>query len=199
MSRLIAFKIVATVVTCALLLFQLVIWKKLAPRVARSRFRKIIRVAYFAMVFAGQSVMWFAVLIPGRGLTTTLPDWYLPIHGALLGINYAHFFWLLPLALLWLIGSILTRLTARLPIRTVESGPGKENTDEISRSDFLKSGASTLAVGVNLLPTATSAATISGMFLGSREIWVNEKQINIKNLHEDLKGLRILQISTSVN
>ena len=187
MSRIILFKIVATVITVTLLLFQIVIWKKLAPYVDRTRFRKTIRLSYFMLVFAGQSIMWFAVLFPGRGINFTLPGWYLPLHGVLLAINYAHFVWMLPLGLLWLVGMAWRRL--RRKQQPVESAAG------VSRADFLKRAAGAATVGLNLVPAVTSAAAISGMFLGSREIWVNEKPIAIAGLHEDLKGLRILQIS----
>jgi hypothetical protein len=187
MSRIILFKIVATVITVTLLLFQIVIWKKLAPYVDRTRFRKTIRLSYFMLVSAGQSIMWFAVLFPGRGINFTLPGWYLPLHGVLLAINYAHFVWMLPLGLLWLVGMAWRRL--RRKQQPVESAAG------VSRADFLKRAAGAATVGLNLVPAVTSAAAISGMFLGSREIWVNEKPIAIAGLHEDLKGLRILQIS----
>lgn len=188
MSKLIVFKIVATVITLTLLLFQIAIWKKLSPHVSRLRARKYIRIAYFAMVAAGQSVMWFAALIPGRGIDFTLPQWYLPIHSVLLGINYAHFAWLLPLGFLWLLGMAWQRLR-RQPAERTNSGNG------VSRADFLKKAATTAGIGINLLPAATSTAAISGMFLGSREIWVKETPVRINGLHDDLKGLRILQIS----
>lgn len=188
MSRLIIFKLVAAVITLTLLLFQIVIWKKLSPYVSRLRFRKYIRIAYFAMVAAGQSIMWFAVLSPGRGIDYTLPQWYLPIHSILLGINYAHFAWLLPLGFLWVLGMLWQRLR-RPPTDDTSTGLG------VSRADFIQKAATVLGVGVNLLPAATSAAAISGMFLGSREIWVKEVAIRIEGLHDDLKGIRILQIS----
>lgn len=187
MSRLIIFKIVATVITLTLLLFQIVIWKKISPYVSRTRARGYIRIAYFLMVFAGQSVMWFAVLTPGRGIDSTLPQWYLPVHGVLLSINYSHFVWLLPLSIFWLVGMVASRVR-RKPA-------AQQNAEGVSRAEFLSKAATTIGIGVNLLPAATSAAAISGMFLGSREIWVKEVPITISGLHDDLKGLRVLQIS----
>lgn len=191
MNRVIVFKLVFTTITLALLLFQIVIWKKIAPRFSTSKRFKIYRALYFSVLFISQSILWFAILTPGRGISGAFPEWYLPIHRVLLAINYSHFFWLLPLSSLWLIGMILKRLFRRSPL----VDPDREHSDGVSRGDFLRKAAGAASLGLNLLPAATSAAAISGMFLGSREIWVNEKRIQIKNLHDDLKGLRCAQLS----
>ena len=74
----------------------------------------------------------------------------------------------------------------------MERGQGGE---VLSRADFFKRAAGAAAFGINLVPTVTTVGAISGMFLGSREIWVNEKQITLNHLHDDLKGLRVVQIS----
>lgn len=189
MGRIIAFKIVVAVITLTLLTFQYVIWQKLASSFAASTTIGRLRVCYWLFVGAGQTVMWFAVLYPGRGPATTLPEWYQPVHGMLLAINYSHFVWLLPLGAVWLLGMVLRRLQrvrpAHLPL--AEAGT--------SRSDFLRRAMGTAAFGMNLLPAATSVTAISGIFLGSREITVMQKQFRINGLHDDLKGLRFVQIS----
>ncbi len=191
MTRLLVFKLIFTVVTVTLLLFQVVIWKKISPKIMAWRYGKVFRVMYFAMVVAGQSVLWIGVFYPGRGMATSFPEWYEPIHRVLLAINYSHFFWVLPLSLLWLIGMGVSRLR-RHTAHTQAAGPAEAG---VSRAEFLKRAAGAAALGVNLVPAATTVGAISGMFLGSREIWVNEKQIRLNNLHDDLKGLRIVQIS----
>jgi len=187
------FKLIFAVVTITLLLFQIVIWKKISPSLMQRRFGRIFRAFYFAMVFAGQSVLWIAVFYPGRGVATAFPDWYEPIHRVLLAINYSHFFWVLPLGFLWLAGMIMQRVR-RAPAKA-EQAADSNKSSAVSRHDFLRKAAGALSLGINFLPTATTAAAISGMFLGSREIWVNEKHIRLNNLHDDLKGLRIVQIS----
>lgn len=191
MTRLLVFKLIFTVLTVTLLLFQIVIWKKISAKVLAWRFGRIFRALYFTMVFAGQSVLWVGVFYPGRGMATSFPDWYEPIHRVLLAINYSHFFWVLPLGFLWLIGMVVKRFRggANGAVLAPPQGEG------ISRADFFKRAAGAAAFGVNLVPAVTTVGAISGMFLGSREIWVNEKQITLNNLHNDLKGLRVVQIS----
>lgn len=188
MSRIIAFKIVLTVIALILLVFQITIWKKLAPHIRAFRLYGILRVIYFGMVFACQAILWIAIAYPGRGIATEFPEWYNPIHKVLLAINYSHAIWILPLALVWLIGMGLKRLG-------LDPAPSQDESSAVSRSDFLRRAAGIAATGINLVPMATSVAAISGMFRGSREIWVNEKKITIKNLHDDLKGIRFVQIS----
>ncbi|MFO1472214.1 MAG: metallophosphoesterase [Turneriella sp.] len=190
MTRLLVFKLIFVVITVTLLLFQVVIWKKISPRVLAWRFGKSFRALYIAMVLAGQSVLWVGIFYPGRGMATSFPEWYEPIHRVVLAINYSHFFWVLPLGVLWLIGLVLKRTSLFAP--DLHQGQ-KENA--ISRADFFKRAAGAAAFGVNLVPAATTVGAISGMFLGSREIWVNEKQVKLNQLHDDLKGLRIVQIS----
>lgn len=209
MNRIIAFKIFSTLITLTLLVFQITIWKKLSPRIQGFRLFRIFRIIYFSMVFVCQSILWIAIVYPGRGIASAFPEWYIPIHKILLAINYSHAIWILPIALLWLVGMVLSRLrnggvfasassdlkTGRTPDDTGgEARPGSLPT-EVSRSDFLRRAAGIAATGINLIPMATSAAAISGMFRGSREIWVNEKSITIRNLHDDLKGIRLVQIS----
>lgn len=196
MNRLLLFKLLFTVITLTLLIFQIVIWKKISPAVQKLRFGKVIRGIYFAMVFAGQSVLWVAVFYPGRGITATFPEWYEPIHRVILAINYSHFFWVLPLGALWLAGILVRRLAkfVRRSDTTVPATP-VELADQVSRADFFRKAFGAAAVGINFLPSATTAVAISGMFLGSRQIWVNEKEVRIANLHDDLKGLRFVQIS----
>ncbi len=189
MTRLLVFKLIFAVVTVTLLLFQIVIWKKISPKILSWRFGKISRALYFAMVFAGQSVLWIGVFYPGRGLATSFPEWYEPIHRVVLAINYSHFFWILPIGVLWLIGMVLKRIPVAHEFIHGQRG------SNISRADFFKRAAGAAAFGVNLIPAATTVGAISGMFLGSREIWVNEKQITLNHLHDDLKGLRVVQIS----
>ncbi|MBS0619454.1 MAG: metallophosphoesterase [Spirochaetes bacterium] len=191
MSRLIVFKLVFAVITIALLAFQVAIWKKIKPKISASTRYKLYRFLYYAMVISSQTLMWVGVFYPGRGLATTYPEWYEPIHRVLLAITYSHAFWLFPLALFWLLGMGLKRiLSPRLPLLKE-----KGIEDEVSRADFLRKAGGAALTGINLLPAVTSVAAISGMFLGSREIWVNQKTIRIKNLHDDLKGLKIAQIS----
>jgi len=214
MTRLLVFKLIFTVVTVTLLLFQIVIWKKISAKVLSWRFGKVLRAIYFAMVFTGQSVLWIGIFYPGRGMATSFPEWYEPIHRVVLAINYSHFFWVLPLGFVWLVGMVLRHLTSSpSPQRgegsqsaiaqdakesnpplsmSMERGPGGE---VISRVDFFKRVAGAAAFGINLVPAATTVGAISGMFLGSREIWVNEKQIKLNQMHDDLKGLRVVQIS----
>ncbi|GAB4425629.1 MAG: metallophosphoesterase [Turneriella sp.] len=188
MGRVIAFKVIVAVITLTLLAFQYVIWKKIASRLAEGKAMRRTRVAYWLFVGAGQVVMWFAVLYPGRGPATTLPEWYQPLHGVLLAINYSHFFWLMPLGVIWLMGILFRRLQRARPEKTeAETG--------MSRSDFLRRALGAAAFGVNLLPAATSVTAISGIFLGSREITIMAKEIRIAGLHDDLKGLRLVQIS----
>jgi predicted MPP superfamily phosphohydrolase len=196
MTRLIAFKLLFTAITVALLLFEIVIWKKLSPRFKKSKRFKAYRILYFSMVAVSQSVLWFAILYPGRGLTTPFPEWYIPVHKILLAINYSHFFWLLPISVLWLLGMILKRVFRLVRAKpTPESIHHSSDKEGVSRADFLRKTGGAASVALNLIPAATSAAAISGMFLGSREIWVNEKPIRIRNLHDDLKGLKLVQIS----
>lgn len=189
MNRLLVFKLIFTVVTVTLLLFQIVIWKKISPAIARTRFPRIFRIAYFAMVAAGQSILWIGLLYPGRGIATSFPEWYEPIHRVLLAINYSHAIWLLPLGAIWLIGIGLKRIPIAHELIHRQSGSA------VSRAAFLTKAAGAAAVAVNLIPAATSVAAISGMFLGSREIWLNQREVVLNNLHNDLKGLRVLQIS----
>ncbi len=189
MGRVIAFKVVVAIITLTLLAFQYVIWKRISSRLAAGNVLSRLRVGYWLFVGAGQAVMWFAVLYPGRGLLTTLPDWYQPVHGALLAINYSHFVWLLPLGFFWLIGIVYGRL------RQTQSAQPSVLEAGMSRSQFLRSALGTAAFGVNLLPAATSVTAISGIFLGSREITVIPKEIHLRGLHDDLKGLRVVQIS----
>lgn len=191
MTRLIVFKLIFTAITLSLLLFQIVIWKKIAPHVQKSKRYKIYRGIYFAMVFVSQSILWIGIFYPGRGIASAFPEWYIPIHKVLLAINYSHFFWLLPVSLLWLLGMILKRVFKGAPL----VDPDHEHSDGFTRGDFLRKAAGAASLGLNFLPAATSAAAISGMFFGSREIWVNEKSIKIRNLHDDLKGLRVAQLS----
>lgn len=189
MGRVIVFKIVFTIITLALLAFQFVIWKKISARFADGKTVSRLRVLYWLFVGAGQSVMWFSVLYPGRGPATTLPEWYQPLHGALLAINYAHFVWLLPLGFFWLVRIVYSRL------RRTESARAAVANAGLSRADFLRHALGTAALGVNLLPAATSVSAISGIFLGSREITVMPKEIHLEGLHDDLRGLRLVQIS----
>jgi predicted MPP superfamily phosphohydrolase len=189
MGRVIAFKVVVAVITLTLLAFQYVIWKKTASRFAEGRMLRRVRLAYWLFVGAGQAVMWFAVLYPGRGLATTLPEWYQPLHGVLLAINYSHAFWLLPLGFFWLIGILWRRLRSDKP---VAQAAGER---AVSRAEFLQRALGATAFGVNLLPAATSVTAISGIFLGSREITLMPKTIRLAGLHDDLRGLRIVQIS----
>jgi len=190
MNRVIVFKLVFVAITIALLAFQLVIWKKIKQRIVASARYKLYRFLYYAMVVSSQTLLWVGVIYPGRGIATTYPEWYEPIHRVLLAITYSHAFWLFPLSIFWLLGMLLKRLTPRPPLLK-ERGP----RGEVSRADFLRKAGGAALTGINLLPAATSVAAISGMFLGSREIWVNHKTIRIKNLHDDLKGLKIAQIS----
>ncbi len=191
MNRVIAFKLIFATITLSLLFFQIVIWKKISARFAASKRFKIYRAVYFTILVVCQSILWFAIVYPGRGLTGAFPEWYIPIHKVLLAINYSHFIWLLPISVLWLLAMILKRIFKGAPVMD----PDREHSDGMSRGDFLRKAGGVAALGINLLPAATSAVAISGMFLGSREIWVNEKQIKIKNLHDDLKGLKAVQLS----
>ena len=118
------FKLIFSVVTITLLLFQIVIWKKLSPRILLWRFGKVFRALYFSMVFAGQSILWVGVLYPGRGIATSFPEWYEPIHRVLLAINYSHFFWVLPLGFFWLIGMVVRRLRNPPPLHIYGEGAG---------------------------------------------------------------------------
>ena len=115
MTRLLVFKLIFVVITVTLLLFQVVIWKKISPRVLAWRFGKSFRALYIAMVLAGQSVLWVGIFYPGRGMATSFPEWYEPIHRVVLAINYSHFFWVLPLGVLWLIGLVLKRTSLFAP------------------------------------------------------------------------------------
>lgn len=189
MGRVIVFKIVFAIITLTLLAFQYVIWKKIASRFTDDKTLRRLRVVYWLFVGAGQSVMWFSVLYPGRGPATTLPEWYQPLHGVLLAINYSHFAWLLPLGFFWLAGIVYSRINRTKSARPAVAEAG------ISRSEFLRSALGATAFGVNLLPAATSVTAISGIFLGSREIAVMPKEIRLNGLHDDLKGLRLVQIS----
>ncbi len=190
MGRVIIFKIILAIITLTLLAFQYVIWKKIASRFSDDTTVRRLRAAYWLFVGAGQLVMWFAVLYPGRGPETTLPEWYQPLHGALLAINYSHFFWLLPLGLFWLAGIVYCKFRSQ-----ATSNQPAVSGEAVSRSEFLRRALGTAAFGVNLLPAATSVTAISGIFLGSKEIAVMPKETRLRGLHDDLKGLRLVQIS----
>jgi uncharacterized protein len=194
MTRLLVFKLIFGFITLSLLLFQIVIWKKITAKLARFRFLSSLRIVYFTMVACGQSVLWFGLFYPGRGINVTFPEWYQPLHRIFLAINYSHFVWLLPLGLVWLVGMIVKRAANRFSGGQNTSSEQTDATD-IGRGDFLRKLAGAAATGINFLPAATSAVAISGMFLGSRDIWLNPKSISIPNLHDDLKGLRLVQIS----
>jgi len=178
-SKILGFKLFVTLLALALLWFKLVLWKRLRHYSQRTRAHKIFATLYFTMVLGGQSALWFIILYPGRGLALGYYEWFKPVYAILLAINYAHLFWLLPFVLVWSVSILLRRV----------SWQSADST--LSRSEFLITATSAL----HLFPAATTAAAISGMFLGSKEIWVNEKSIRIANLHDDLKGLRLGQIS----
>lgn len=202
MGKVILFKIVFTTITLGILFFQLALWKRLRPHAERTRFYKLYRTLFFALLVVTQSILWFAIVYPGRGLSSTFPAWYLPIHGVLLAFNYSHFFWMLPFGLFWLLRRVVSRVLRRSP---GADGNGLErrrsdhaedvalsiSASEVSRFDFL----SRASVALHLIPAATGVAAVSGMFFGSKEIWVNEKSIRIRGLHDDLKGLRFAQLS----
>lgn len=190
MGRVVAFKLILAFIALALLAFQFLLWRRLTGAIRTSRLRHYSRIAYWIFIGSGQLVLWYAVLYPGRGPQTTLPDWLQPLYGTLLAINYAHFAWLLPFGILWLAAALYRK--AR-PVK--KEGAPTDTPDAISRGDFLHRLTSAAITGAHLLPAATSVAAISGIFLGSREIAVLHKQFSLKALHDDLKGLRIVQIS----
>lgn len=189
MGRVIAFKLIVAVIALALLAFQFLLWRRLLGSLPSRRLRRYGSTAYWLFIGAGQLVLWYAVLYPGRGSDKTLPEWLQPLYGVLLAINYAHVIWLLPFGIAWLLARLYRR-TANKP-----GGAPTDSSDSISRGDFLRRLTGAAITGAHLLPAATSAAAISGIFLGSREIAILHKEFSLKALHDDLKGLRIVQIS----
>ncbi|MBV6492644.1 MAG: 3',5'-cyclic adenosine monophosphate phosphodiesterase CpdA [Turneriella sp.] len=193
MSQLVTFKIILAILALLLLFFQIAIWRRLRVWVQKTKFKNSIRRLYFTTLFFSQSILWIGVFYPGRGMGGAYPEWYIPIHKILLAINYSHLFWILPLAFIWLLGFFLKKIFSHKNTKAIDTDTKPCPT--LSREEFLRKAAGATFTGINLLPAASSIAAISGMFLGSYTIWLNEKQIRIKNLHDDLKGLRIAQIS----
>ncbi|HRP67913.1 MAG TPA: metallophosphoesterase [Turneriella sp.] len=198
MSQLIIFKIVLGIIGALLFVFQIALWKRLLPWTRHLKWIKFYRYLYFSILFFSQALIWIGVLYPGRGSSHAYPEWYIPIHKILLAINYTHLFLVLPFLFLWFVGAIAKRfIKYRQKKNAVLEKNNTAENENLSRGDFLRKAGVTLYTGANLLPAVSSAAAISGMFLGSKEIWVNEKNITIQNLHNDLKGVRIAQISDS--
>ena len=74
-------------------------------------------------------------------------------------------------------------------------GRAGRGSGELSRAGFLARGASMAGLGVDLAPVIGTAGVLTGMFLGSREIVTERMSMELPDLHDDLRGLRIVQIS----
>ncbi|MCX7633105.1 MAG: metallophosphoesterase [Turneriella sp.] len=194
MARVVAFKLVVAAIALLLLFFQYRLWKKIAaPLCQNARLYRTASGLYWFLNGAAQLLLWLLVFYPGRGISRTLSETEQKVYGALMAISYAHFVWLLPLVLFWILAALWRRLYAKTGDNRVSMPEHTESP--ISRKDFFRKLGGALVYGSHLLPMATGVAAISGIFLGSREIWLREKEIALKNLHDDLKGLRIVQIS----
>lgn len=81
--------------------------------------------------------------------------------------------------------------------RSAASGPEAAGPDgeAISRGGFLARSGALAALAIDAAPLIGTAGVLSGMFLGSREVVTRTVRLQIAGLAEDLKGLRIVQIS----
>lgn len=196
MLRIFIFKLVLVTIALLILVLEIHIGKKLAARLRPLRSFKILKRAYLVFILAGQSVMLLAIFYPGRGPETTLPHWFQPLYGSLMAINYAHAVWLVPFGLMALVMFLVKKAYARKSsAQGIAEASTAENEEGITRWDFLNKSAALFGFAANFLPTATSVGAISGIFLGSKEIVTMPKEIHIRSLHDDLKGVKIVQIS----
>lgn len=196
MLRIFIFKLVLVTIAILILTLEIYIGKKLAARLRTLRSFQILKRAYLVFILAGQSVMFVAIFYPGRGPETTLPHWFQPLYGSLMAINYAHAVWLVPFGLMALIMFLVKKTYAHKSSAQVnDEAITTENEEGITRWDFLNKSAALAGFAANFLPTATSVAAISGIFLGSKEIVTMPKEIHIRSLHDDLKGIKIVQLS----
>ncbi len=159
---------------------------------ARPWFR-VFRRLYPAACVGFLSLFWGYLLVDRR-------DWFFLAAGDFVILNLSA--WIIASAVLlplilgaWAVRGLALLWRARAPVaRTAATETAGEVAGIGRRSFFAKTGI-LAGYAIDLAPVIGQAGILSGMFLGSREIITATVPMPLPGLHEDLRGLRLVQIS----
>ena len=205
MTRALGFRLVILSLSLIILGFEVLLYKRWKLRVGDRSWFKYARALFWSMAALAHTPFTLMILLGRKGWTTPLTGAGELLYYIVVAWSYTMLFFTLVFVLKEIIRA-LGKIVLSLYYKVFDifggerSGEAKAlNAEENAQADGvdpqLWSRREILSAALDSLPVMVSAGAISGMVLGSREVQTQKVQVRIANLHEDLKGLRIVQIS----
>ncbi|MCB1323122.1 MAG: metallophosphoesterase, partial [Leptospiraceae bacterium] len=214
MSSMMTFRLIVFFISLLILTFEWILYRRWKGRFGDRRWFRYARIVYWGIVLVTQAFLW--MWIAGIRMTTPISGPGYVVYSFILAWQYNHLL-LFPLfGIFILIGFLIRKSTAAIlsrirrgPDEAVESHPVQKSAElkndraagknperkGLSRGDFLKRMTFAGGVVLDSVPLIGTAAVVSGIFLGSKDVVVERRQFRIRDLHPDLQGLRIVQVS----
>lgn len=181
------FRIVLLLLNLILLATEIGLYRQLRGLTDRPLYRRAVATLFLAGGGLAH-IPWLLMVLAGRGAIRG------PFDGSLelpyfLSIAWSYsFLFFAPLYALVALAVLIWPVVKRIFATSPGPPPFPRDSGKMSRATFLKAS-------LGSLPVLATGSAFSGMAMGSRQIVTQEITIPIADLHEDLAGLRILQIS----
>lgn len=193
MLREVVFRIVVLAICVVVLRFEWVVYQRLRQVFWHYRWFAVLRPTFWTLALISKLPLLLALLLARNAPAFTV-GWLEFAYIGTLAWTYTFFL----LGVIYGLGSLMVPLWHWLrppaPDMLPSSDTGQHSSAQpqvvggITRGEFLKSAAA-------LIPLGAHFSVYGGMIAGSREIITKQVRIAIRDLHEDLRGFRIVQIS----
>lgn len=188
MSRIVLFQVIFFSILIFLILFEYIIFSRWMKRISHQKLKNIFSILYWSIVVIS-NVGLLVLFIIRKNIYLEIDGFLKPIYYFILSWNYAFFFgiliWSISFVILWFIYYFIKK------IQNLKNSTEKKEY-EISRKAFLTSSVGLI---LDTTPFLGAGVNFSGMFLGSKDFIINERNIKIPNLERSFVGFSILQIS----
>ncbi len=199
------FLIAASIITFYTLIFEFIIYKRWNKRLKDKKWIKTVSWIYWGIAIITKAQFWLIIFVRRSDFQPIFEGVFYPYFVFYISWMYSFSFMsLIYFALLFVLflTDILWSLGLRLSRKKADSDSTQEQeTARLSMENhqkkqqrkkiLIQSGHKVL----DILPFASVALSFTASFGGSREVVTENVQIRIKNMHNDLEGFKILQIS----
>ena len=187
---MIRYLIAITIISIILFSFEFILYWRWRKRLSHKKYFKGLSYTYWTFVAITHLQLWFYLIIRTKNIE-------IPFEGVMFIYFVLYAGWQYTLSILFLPYLVLLLLIVGIEfcvnfIKRKKPSYRADAPRALGRKEFIFANAHRL---IDTLPFAMSAVAISGMFMGSKEILTENISIPIKNLHEDLYGFKIIQIS----
>ena len=182
------FIIFFTIATIYIAFFEYFLYRRWQKRLSSYKHLKLISILYWGFVSCYHLLIITTVLARKTGFKLSLSGTLFPVYALMLSWQFSLTFLSLVVYFLLLSLYLYDVIDKAISKRTKNS----HAPNAISRKQMLLSGVN---LASDLLPFIGTGLGLVGIFSGSKELVVDKVAIKINNLHEDLKGFKIAQIS----